>query len=95
MKALRRTPLHAWHVEAGGDMMNVGLWQRPRAYLGKGETLEKAYVREARAVRQSVGITDVSTLGKIDVQGPTRPYSSTGSTPTHSPRCRSARPAMA
>ena len=35
-----------------------------------GETLEQAYVREARAVRASVGITDVSTLGKIDVQGP-------------------------
>ncbi len=32
--------------------------------------LEQAYVREARAVRASVGITDVSTLGKIDVQGP-------------------------
>jgi sarcosine oxidase subunit alpha len=27
-------------------------------------------LREARAVRRSVGITDVSTLGKIDVQGP-------------------------
>ena len=51
-------------------MMNVGLWQRPRAYREAGETLEQAYVREARAVRASVGITDVSTLGKIDVQGP-------------------------
>ena len=51
-------------------MMNVGLWQRPRVYAKPGETLEQAYVREARAVRTSVGITDVSTLGKIDVQGP-------------------------
>ncbi|MBA3519223.1 MAG: sarcosine oxidase subunit alpha family protein [Rhizobiales bacterium] len=67
---LRRMPLHDWHVKAGADMMNVGLWQRPRAYLWERETLEHAYVREARAVRQSVGITDVSTLGKIDVQGP-------------------------
>jgi sarcosine oxidase subunit alpha len=67
---VRRTPLHHWHLQAGAEMLNVGLWQRPRAYLRSGETLEQAYVREARAVRDSVGITDVSTLGKIDVQGP-------------------------
>ena len=67
---LRRVPLHDWHIKAGAEMMNVGLWQRPRVYAGDGETLEQAYVREARAVRASVGITDVSTLGKIDVQGP-------------------------
>lgn len=70
LSALRRTPLHDWHVKAGGLMVNVGPWQRPRAYMKEGETLEQAYVREARAVRASVGITDVSTLGKIDVQGP-------------------------
>lgn len=51
-------------------MINAGLWRRPRIYAREGETLEQAYVREARAVRASVGITDVSTLGKIDVQGP-------------------------
>ena len=67
---LRRTPLHDWHVKAGAEMINVGLWQRPRVYPRAGETLEEAYVREARAVRNAVGITDVSTLGKIDVQGP-------------------------
>ncbi len=70
LQPLRRTPLHDWHVKAGAEMMNVGLWQRPRVYAKPGETLEQAYVREARAVRTSVGITDVSTLGKIDVQGP-------------------------
>jgi glycine cleavage system aminomethyltransferase T len=75
-------------------MMDVGLWQRPRVYKQPGETLEQAYVREARAVRTGVGITDVSTLGKIDV--PTsrvqmqRP-SSTASTPTPSRRFPSAR----
>jgi len=67
---LRRTPLHARQVAAGAETLIVGLWQRPRAYFRDGETLEQAYVREARAVRTSVGITDVSTLGKIDVQGP-------------------------
>ncbi|HEX9906138.1 MAG TPA: 2Fe-2S iron-sulfur cluster-binding protein, partial [Propylenella sp.] len=69
-RSLRRTPLHDWHVKAGGQMINVGAWQRPRFYSRSGETLEQAYVREARAVRNSVGIVDVSTLGKIDVQGP-------------------------
>ena len=70
LQPLRRTPLHEWHVAAGGLMMNVGLWQRPRIYGRDGESLQDAYVREARAVRESVGVTDVSTLGKIDVQGP-------------------------
>ena len=67
---VRRTPMHDWHVRAGADMINVGQWQRPRVYRKPGESIEDAYVREARAVRASVGITDVSTLGKIDVQGP-------------------------
>jgi sarcosine oxidase subunit alpha len=70
LQPLRRTPLHDRHMKAGAEMINVGLWQRPRVYARGGETLEQAYVREARAVRASVGITDVSTLGKIDVQGP-------------------------
>jgi sarcosine oxidase subunit alpha len=70
LQALRRTPLHDWHVKAGAEMLNVGLWQRPRVYRRGHENLEQAYVREARGVRASVGITDVSTLGKIDVQGP-------------------------
>ncbi|HWT30657.1 MAG TPA: glycine cleavage T C-terminal barrel domain-containing protein, partial [Propylenella sp.] len=70
LQPLRRTPLHEVHLKAGAEMINVGLWQRPRVYALPGETLEQAYVREARAVRASVGITDVSTLGKIDIQGP-------------------------
>ncbi|HIP79126.1 MAG TPA: sarcosine oxidase subunit alpha family protein, partial [Kiloniellaceae bacterium] len=69
-RPLRRTPLHDWHVAEGADMMEVGLWQRPRVYRKPGETVEQAYIREARQVRESVGIVDVSTLGKIDVQGP-------------------------
>jgi sarcosine oxidase subunit alpha len=67
---VRRTPLHDWHLEQGAEMMAAGRWMRPRAYIRPGETLEQAYVREARAVRASVGLVDVSTLGKIDVQGP-------------------------
>ena len=66
----RLTPMHDWHVEHGAQMMAAGLWHRPQIYGLSGETLEQAYVREARAVRESVGIIDVSTLGKIAVQGP-------------------------
>src|SRR3546814_20510987 len=51
-------------------MMAAGIWERPRIYGRPGETVEQAYIREARQVRASVGIADVSTLGKIDVQGP-------------------------
>ncbi|MGD9913387.1 MAG: sarcosine oxidase subunit alpha family protein [Rhizobiaceae bacterium] len=66
----RLTPMHDWHVEQGAIMYSAGLWFRPQIYGEPGETIEQAYVREARAVRANVGIVDVSTLGKIAVQGP-------------------------
>lgn len=66
----RLTPMHDWHVEQGAEMMPAGLWHRPRIYGLPGENIEQAYVREAKAVRETVGIVDVSTLGKIAVQGP-------------------------
>ncbi len=66
----RRTAMHDWHVKNGAEMQAAGLWLRPRIYAQGSETVEQAYVREARQVRESVGMVDVSTLGKIDVQGP-------------------------
>ncbi|GAB4226645.1 MAG: sarcosine oxidase subunit alpha [Kiloniellaceae bacterium] len=66
----RRTALHDWHVAKGAEMQAAGLWLRPRIYAQGSETVEQAYTREARQVRESVGMVDVSTLGKIDVQGP-------------------------
>ncbi|MDA0923057.1 MAG: sarcosine oxidase subunit alpha family protein [Proteobacteria bacterium] len=66
----RRTPMQGWHEANGGAMSPVGPWHRPRAYLHPGESIRQAYIREATAVRRAVGICDVSTLGKIDVQGP-------------------------
>ncbi|MFN3549422.1 MAG: sarcosine oxidase subunit alpha family protein, partial [Mesorhizobium sp.] len=70
LKPDRLTPMHDWHVENGAAMYAAGLWHRPMIYGQPGETVEQAYVREARAVRAGVGIVDVSTLGKIMVQGP-------------------------
>ncbi|HXB17533.1 MAG TPA: 2Fe-2S iron-sulfur cluster-binding protein [Steroidobacteraceae bacterium] len=67
-KPKRRLPLHEWHERAGATFVNTGLWLRPLVYSRAAGW--QAVLEEARAVRRSVGITDVSTLGKIDVQGP-------------------------
>lgn len=66
----RLTPMHDWHIANSATMQASGIWERPQAYTAPGETIEQAYIREARAVRNGVGIVDVSTLGKIDIQGP-------------------------
>ena len=64
----RRLPLHEWHEAASATFVPTGLWLRPLVYSRRSGW--EAVLSEARAVRRSVGITDVSTLGKIDVQGP-------------------------
>lgn len=66
----RRSALHDWHVENGAKIMQAGLWLRPWYYPEVGEDLDAAYRREATHVRNHVGMVDVSTLGKILVQGP-------------------------
>ncbi len=70
LRPYRLTPMHDWHLKNGAALYAAGLWERPMIYGKPGETIEQAYVREAKAVRDSVGIVDVSTLGKIDIQGP-------------------------
>jgi len=50
--------MHDWHVAHGAEMMTVGPWLRPRIYARPGETVEQAYVREARAVRAGVGMVE-------------------------------------
>ncbi len=67
---IRRTPMHDWHHAHGGVMIETGLWMRPRCYVRAGETADEAVRREAAHIRNAVGLVDVSTLGKIDVQGP-------------------------
>ncbi|MEW5422090.1 sarcosine oxidase subunit alpha family protein [Amorphus sp. 3PC139-8] len=69
-RPVRRTAMHDWHVAHGADMLTTGAWMRPRVYRRPGESVTDAYIREARTVREAVGIVDVSTLGKITVQGP-------------------------
>jgi sarcosine oxidase, subunit alpha len=67
---IRKTCIHEWHVENGAAFEDVGNWKRPWYYPKNGEDLHKAVARECLAVRNSVGILDASTLGKIDIQGP-------------------------
>ncbi len=66
----RLTALHDWHVRRGAEFMDTGAWVRPGLYPAPADSdAWDTVLREARAVRRSVGICDVSTLGKIDVQG--------------------------
>lgn len=67
---IRRTPMHDWHESHNARMIAAGLWMRPMIYGHAGESIEQAYIREAKNVRTTCGLVDVSTLGKIAVQGP-------------------------
>lgn len=69
-KPRRRLPLHDWHERNGAVFVNIGLWLRPLVYSPSGDTSWGPVLAEARAVRNTVGLTDVSSLGKFDVQGP-------------------------
>src|SRR6185503_13833927 len=58
----QRTSIHHRHKELGAKMMWTGTWRRPHSY-GDPEG-------EAKSVHDSVGVIDVSTLGKMIVRGP-------------------------
>jgi glycine cleavage system aminomethyltransferase T/NADPH-dependent 2,4-dienoyl-CoA reductase/sulfur reductase-like enzyme len=70
LRPKRRTALHALHLEQGGEMEDAGRWQRPRYYRSNGSDPVAAGLVEAARVRESGGILDGSTLGKIEVAGP-------------------------
>jgi len=62
--ALLRTPLFERHVEAGAKLASFGGWEMPIEYAAGG------VLAEHRAVREAVGVFDVSHLGKARVSGP-------------------------
>ncbi|QBF31213.1 sarcosine oxidase subunit alpha family protein [Thalassococcus sp. S3] len=67
----RFTTSHKASVERGAPMIEAGLWYRPSYFPAPGEkTWRQSCDREVAMVREAVGICDVSTLGKIDIQGP-------------------------
>lgn len=69
-KPVRLPPSYPWAKEHGGKFVEAGLWLRPSYFPQAGEKdwLESV-TREVDTVRSKVGICDVSTLGKVDVQG--------------------------
>ncbi|MEM6310483.1 MAG: sarcosine oxidase subunit alpha family protein [Pseudomonadota bacterium] len=67
----RKTTSHTVSENMGAPMIAAGLWWRPSYFPKSGEkTWRESCDREVGYVRNSVGICDVSTLGKIDIQGP-------------------------
>ncbi|MGA1145726.1 MAG: glycine cleavage system aminomethyltransferase GcvT [Candidatus Nanopelagicales bacterium] len=58
----RRTPLHSAHLELGAKMADFGGWDMPIEYAGT--------VVEHTTVRESVGVFDVSHMGKVRITGP-------------------------
>jgi heterotetrameric sarcosine oxidase alpha subunit len=69
-KPTRLPAAHGWAEGAGASFVETGQWLRAQWYARPGEADWLASVsREVRTVREAVGFCDVSTLGKIDIQG--------------------------
>jgi len=62
-ETLRRSPLHERHVDLGAKFAAFGGWDMPLEYAGGG------VLKEHAAVREAVGVFDVSHLGKARVRG--------------------------
>jgi len=66
----RLAPSHQWAEEQGAIFVETGMWLRAQWFPRSGETHWRQSVdREVSQTRASVGICDVTTLGKIDIQG--------------------------
>jgi sarcosine oxidase subunit alpha len=65
MEPVRLTPMHDWHIQHSEKMMNAGLWKRPEHYDDP--------AAEVMAVREGVGLIDITTLGKLHLHGPDVP----------------------
>jgi aminomethyltransferase len=66
MTDLLRSPLHDRHVALGAKLADFGGWEMPIEYPGSGGGV----LKEHTAVREAVGVFDVSHLGKATVRGP-------------------------
>jgi len=66
----RLAPSNAWATEQGAVFVESGAWLRAQYYPRAGEKdwLETVN-REVTKTRGSVGVCDVSTLGKIEIEG--------------------------
>ncbi len=69
-RPFRHTPSHKYAEEKGAIFVETGMWLRSQWFPEEGETTWRESVdREVEATRGSVGVCDVTTLGKIDIQG--------------------------
>jgi sarcosine oxidase subunit alpha len=67
---IRRTPMHYEQDSLGAVWLDMGDWKRPRFFERASCSGERQCVEEEyRAVRERVGLIDVSTLGKLDIKG--------------------------
>lgn len=67
---IRRTPMQDWHDAQNPFYEPVGHWRRAYCYNRQGETHGQAVEREINQTRNSLGLLDASTLGKLIVKGP-------------------------
>lgn len=67
---VRKTPIDAWAESNSAIYEPVGLWRRARFFPKDDENMDQAVARECKSTRDSLGIFDASTLGKIEVVGP-------------------------
>tara|TARA_B110000093_G_C12964901_1_gene409153 strand:- start:533 stop:3478 length:2946 start_codon:yes stop_codon:yes gene_type:complete len=66
----RLTPSHKWAKEQGAEFVEVGNWMRAQWFpKSNDKTWRDSVDREVKKTRTSVGVCDVSTLGKIDIKG--------------------------
>ncbi len=65
----RLSPIDHWHQARGARWCDQGAWRMPACYPLAGESERQAIERECRAARERVTLFDVSSLGKIDLQG--------------------------
>ena len=61
MDNLKKTPLYDTHVKLNGKMVDFGGWALPVQY--------SSIIDEHRAVRERVGLFDVSHMGEVMVSG--------------------------
>ena len=80
-RGVRRTPFHAHLAERGAVFGELAGWERANWFAAGGETREYRYswgrqnwfantAAEHRAVREGVGMYDMSSFGKLRVEGP-------------------------
>ncbi len=66
----RRIPSHDFCTRQGAPLADTGLWQRPLFFPRAGEgNWRQSCDREVMMVRRAVGLCDVSSLSKFDIQG--------------------------